>query len=67
MLDKLRKILPENIIFYNEPLKKHSTFRIGGNADVLVVPQNLLQIKTTKNLQILKIVFICENYDRKLF
>lgn len=46
MLDKLRKILPENIIFYNEPLKKHSTFRIGGNADVLVVPQNLLQIKT---------------------
>lgn len=46
MLDKLRKILPENILFYNEPLKKHSTFRIGGNADVLVVPQNLLQIKT---------------------
>lgn len=46
MLDKLRKILPENILFYNEPLKKHSTFRIGGNADVLVVPQNLLQINT---------------------
>lgn len=45
MLDKLRIILPENILFFNEPLKKHSTFRIGGNADVLVAPQNLLQIK----------------------
>ena len=45
MLDKLRIILPENILFFNEPLKKHSTFRIGGNADVLVAPQNLLQIQ----------------------
>lgn len=45
MLDKLRNILPENILFFNEPLKKHSTFRIGGNADVLVAPQNLLQIQ----------------------
>lgn len=45
MLDKLRIILPENILFFNEPLKKHSTFRIGGNADVLVAPQNLLQLQ----------------------
>lgn len=40
MYTELKKFLSENTIFYNEPLKKHSTFRIGGPADVLVIPQS---------------------------
>ncbi len=38
MLNELKNYLPENILFYNEPLKMHSTFRIGGSADLLVTP-----------------------------
>ena len=38
MLNELKNFLPENILFYNEPLKMHSTFRIGGSADLLVTP-----------------------------
>lgn len=40
MLKELKKYLPENILFYNEPLKLHSTFRIGGPADLLVTPSD---------------------------
>lgn len=38
MLNELKNYLPEDILFYNEPLKMHSTFRIGGPADLLVTP-----------------------------
>lgn len=40
MYTELNNFLSENSIFYNEPLKKHSTFRIGGPADVLVLPKS---------------------------
>ena len=32
-------------IFYNEPMKKHTTFRIGGPADIFVVPETIEDIK----------------------
>ena len=28
--------MPDGSIFINEPMKKHTTFRIGGPADILV-------------------------------
>lgn len=40
MYKDIINLLPQNILFFDEPLKKHSTFRIGGNADLLVTPQN---------------------------
>ena len=41
----LENFLPTENIYLNEPMSRHTTFRIGGNADVLVAPQNLLQIQ----------------------
>ncbi|MBR4027763.1 MAG: UDP-N-acetylmuramate dehydrogenase [Lachnospiraceae bacterium] len=36
--EKLTELLPKEEILCNEPMKKHTTFRIGGNADVFVSP-----------------------------
>ena len=44
MFKDIINLLPENTLFFDEPLKKHSTFRIGGNADLLVTPQNEEQL-----------------------
>ena len=37
-LEQLSAILPENAIYPDEPMSRHTTFRIGGSADVLVTP-----------------------------
>ena len=34
-----------NICFIDEPMSKHTTFGIGGNAKVLMLPENLIEIK----------------------
>ena len=39
MYGELVKILPQSAVNFREPLKKHTTFRIGGPADVLVTPR----------------------------
>ena len=36
--DELAKIVSKNSILLDEPMKKHTTFRIGGNADMFVSP-----------------------------
>uniref|UniRef100_UPI0040567BD1 UDP-N-acetylmuramate dehydrogenase n=1 Tax=Agathobacter sp. TaxID=2021311 RepID=UPI0040567BD1 len=36
---KLKSIVLENEILLDEPMKKHTTFRIGGNADMFVSPK----------------------------
>lgn len=41
----IRDIIPEENIFINEPMKNHTTFRIGGPADILVKPSDIEQIK----------------------
>ncbi len=41
----IRDFIPENSIFIDEPMKKHTTFRIGGPADILVKPSDIEQIK----------------------
>lgn len=38
-LEKLATIIPEQNILLDEPMKKHTTFRIGGNADMFVSPE----------------------------
>ncbi|MBP3462071.1 MAG: UDP-N-acetylmuramate dehydrogenase [Tyzzerella sp.] len=37
--DKLKTIVSADAILVNEPMSKHTTFRIGGNADVFVSPE----------------------------
>ena len=41
----IREIVPESSIFLNEPMKGHTTFRIGGPADILVKPSDVQQLK----------------------
>lgn len=41
----IRDIIPEENIFIDEPMKNHTTFRIGGPADILVKPSDIEQIK----------------------
>lgn len=37
--DKLKTIVSEDAILENEPMSKHTTFRIGGNADIFLSPE----------------------------
>lgn len=42
----LRANLPVEQILLNESMKKHTSFRIGGPADIMVVPHDTKQVKT---------------------
>ncbi|WP_343208391.1 UDP-N-acetylmuramate dehydrogenase [Anaerolentibacter hominis] len=44
-LTELRKIVEDNRILTNEPLKNHTTFRIGGPADYFVCPSTTEEIR----------------------
>lgn len=43
--NELIKKVESNKIFKNEPMKKHTSFRIGGNADIYIKPDNVDDIK----------------------
>jgi len=43
--DELKKILPEENIKIEEPMKSHTTFRIGGPAKYFVIPETKEEIK----------------------
>ena len=40
LYESLEKIVAKENIYVDEPMSKHTTFRTGGNADFLVIPQN---------------------------
>ena len=44
LIDELKHILREDQIAINEPMRNHTTFRIGGPADIMVFPEEELQI-----------------------
>ncbi|MEA1961593.1 MAG: UDP-N-acetylmuramate dehydrogenase [Bacillota bacterium] len=46
MYKALLEALPPEIIKQNEPMKMHTSFRIGGPVDIMVIPENMEQIKT---------------------
>lgn len=50
LVDKLRNIISEENIYINEPMKKHTSFKIGGPADILVIPQNMIELIDIINL-----------------
>lgn len=41
----LENILDKSRIKYNEPMKNHTTVKVGGNCDCLVLPQSIEEIK----------------------
>lgn len=41
----LTKILEDSTILKNEPMSKHTSFKIGGNADILVKVKSIKDIK----------------------
>ncbi len=45
----LESFLPTENIFLNEPMSKHTTFRIGGNADCLLQIESAEQLSKIKN------------------
>ena len=45
--DKLIDIVDKKRIYTDEPMKKHTTFRVGGNADFFVIPKTVEEVKQT--------------------
>jgi len=44
MHDEILTLLPAELVFANEPMKKHTSFKIGGPAEVFVTPENTEQL-----------------------
>lgn len=44
---ELTKEIPSNQVYCNEPMYKHTSFKVGGNADIFVKVKNLKQLKYT--------------------
>ena len=40
IIEDLRALTGDNNVIENEPMSKHTTFRIGGKADVFVTPDS---------------------------
>ena len=38
---KVTNMIDETRIYKEEPMKKHTTFRVGGNADYFIVPKTI--------------------------
>jgi len=45
LYEKLILEIPQEAIFRNESMKKHTSFRIGGPADLLIIPSNVKEIQ----------------------
>lgn len=56
ILNKIKAAISEDRILLNEPMKKHTTFKIGGNADIFVMPRSCEEIaeiiKVCKELKV---------------
>lgn len=48
--DKLTEYIEEKRIYKDEPMRKHTTFRIGGNADYFVIPKTEEEIRNVIRL-----------------
>lgn len=49
-LDKLKTIVAEDKILIDEPMKKHTTFRVGGPADYFIMPSSNEEVKQVIDL-----------------
>lgn len=55
----LLNILDKNSIKIDEPMKKHTTFRVGGNARLFVTPKNYEELKIT--------IELCNKFNNKFY
>jgi len=44
---KIKEYVDESIVKFDEPMAKHTTLKVGGPADVMVVPESIDDIKNT--------------------
>ena len=55
--NSIESIIDKSKIKYNEPMKNHTTMRVGGNCDIMVLPesiediQNIISISKKENLE----------------
>lgn len=47
---EIMKIIDKNNIFINEPMKNHTSFKVGGPVDILITPTNYDEVKETVKL-----------------
>ncbi|MDK2827486.1 MAG: UDP-N-acetylmuramate dehydrogenase, partial [Clostridium butyricum] len=50
LIESLSTIISEKNILQNESMKNHTSFKIGGCADIMVLPQNYEQLAQTVRL-----------------
>lgn len=43
--NEMLKVLSKEQIYLNEPMSKHTSFKIGGPADIFVKPKNIDELK----------------------
>jgi UDP-N-acetylmuramate dehydrogenase len=43
--ERLRRALPESVVLFDEPMTRHTSFRIGGPADVLLMPRSVADLQ----------------------
>lgn len=56
---QLEKTLDKSLLKYNEPMKNHTSFKVGGPADMLVIPDKVSQVG--------EIIKICRKNDVPFF
>jgi UDP-N-acetylmuramate dehydrogenase len=44
LLKKMQEYIPKELIYIDEPMRNHISFRTGGNADFFIIPNNLNQL-----------------------
>ena len=45
LYQQLKVVVDSNNIFINEPMKKHTSFKVGGNADIFIKIQTREELK----------------------
>lgn len=46
LINIFKQNFKEEQLLFNEPMKKHTSFKIGGNADIIILPKTINEIKT---------------------
>ena len=53
--NKMKEIIEESRIYVDEPMKKHTTFRVGGPADYFVTPKAKEEVK--------ELISLCKEFE----
>ena len=51
ILNKLQTIIPKEQIYLNEPMSRHTTFKIGGNADLFIKVKEVEELKNVLDIE----------------